>query len=149
MGGIENTLTYIPLIIYLSIATYFDVKYLKIPDKLTATFFILRLIFIRFIGFNIKDNLVGFYFGFFTFLIPAMIANKPMGGDIKSFATLGLYLGFKRAVAGIVCLIVTSLIAMLVKKYVLKDSKDTPLAPFFLLSVIILMIMQVKIGVSF
>ena len=72
--------------------------------------------------------------GFLLVLIPAMIKNKPMGGDIKLMAVLGFYLGVKNIfvlLAGTVGFSIIYIIPKLIKQ---KEIKDFPLAPFVLLS---------------
>lgn len=135
------------LIVFLSMASYFDIKYLKIPNKLNLSFLIVRLLLIPIIGIKL-DNIYGLAFGFFIILIPAMIANKPMGGDIKSLAVIGFYLAFKKSLVFVTILIIVSFIYMIIKKYIFKDIRDVPLAPFFLISTICIIVLDITTSIS-
>lgn len=119
----------------LLIASYFDIKHMKIPNKLNLTFFIIRLLLCFVIGIEV-GNLYGMIAGFLLLLIPAMIKNKPMGGDIKLMTVLGFYIGVKNLLILLAGTIVFSMFYTapnLIKK---RERKDFPLAPFVLLSFI-------------
>ena len=147
LDNLDNIYLYITLVLFLVIASYFDIKYLKIPNKLNLSFFVIRFALIPIIGFSM-DNIYGFLFAFLIFLIPAMIANKPMGGDIKAFSVIGLYLGFKTTILSLIIIIVISIIYMTIKKFIYKDINDIPLAPFFLLSILILIVLQTTTSIA-
>lgn len=128
-----NQYVLITLFLLLLIASYFDIKHMKIPNKLNLTFLIIRLLLSFVIGIEL-GNLYGMVAGFLLVLIPAMIKNKPMGGDIKLMAVLGFYLGVKNIfvlLAGTVGFSIIYIIPKLIKQ---KEIKDFPLAPFVLLS---------------
>ena len=128
-----NPYVLIALTIFLLIATYTDVKERKIPNWLNLTFIAVRLALIPFIGFALMDG-VGALFGLLVVLIPAMISNVPMGGDIKASFVLGLYLGFY--LIGIFILLSGIMLAATVIISFKAKGKMVflPFAPFFLLT---------------
>ena len=126
------------LLLLLVIASYFDEKEFRIPDKLNLTFLIVRLILSCFIGIGL-GNLYGLIAGLLIILIPAMIMMKPMGGDIKMFAVLGLYLGVQNVLVLLVGTVFASVIPAILKKRDKGEGrKDIPLAPYVLVSFIIM-----------
>lgn len=125
------------VLVFLTIASIYDIKYRKIPDKLNLTFLIGRILLIFVIGFS-WNNIFGMLIGLFTILIPAMIKNKPMGGDIKTMAVLGLYLGGYGVFALLVTTVVISLAYTLIVNYIMKSKLDIPFAPFFLIAYLII-----------
>lgn len=132
-----NIYTRVVVFLLLGVASYFDSKELRIPDKLNLGFLILRLALIPFISFS-WGNIYGLIVGMLIILIPAMIKNKPMGGDIKMLGVLGLYLGVKNV---LILLIGTVILAFLyfLLIYIKKESKENiPLAPFVLCSFILM-----------
>lgn len=133
----QNNLITILVLLFLAIASYFDIKNRKIPNELNLIFFIIRFIIIPIVGFNI-GNVVGLLIGFFIIFIPAMIMNKPMGGDIKTMAVLGLYLQGYGIVFLLGILVIVSLVYTISKELILKKKIDIPFAPFFLISYILM-----------
>ena len=104
-----NVYEKVSVLILLLIASYFDSKEFRIPNKLNLGCFILRFALIPLIGFS-WGNICGLIVGILIILIPAMIKNKPMGGDIKMLGVLGLYLGAKNV---LILLIGTVILAFL------------------------------------
>lgn len=136
-----NVYEKVSVLILLLIASYFDSKEFRIPNKLNLGFFILRFALIPLIGFS-WGNIYGLIVGMLIILIPAMIKNKPMGGDIKMLGVLGLYLGVKNV---LILLIGTVILAFLyfLLIYIKKESKENiPLAPFVLCSFILMNIVS-------
>jgi len=135
--GVVNWNLYIKVIIaiFLLTASYFDIKASKIPNKLNMIIFILRLLIIPMTGFNL-NSIYGLILGLLIILIPAMVKNRPMGGDIKTIAVSGFYLGVHNIfvlIAGtIIFFLIYHIPAFLNKKVI----KDTPLAPFIFISFI-------------
>ena len=132
------------LFVFLSIASYFDIKEFRIPNKLNLSFLIGRLALIPFIRIG-SGNVYGLLVGLLIILIPAMIMNKPMGGDIKMSAVLGFYLGIQNIIVLLVGTVVVSIIPAILKKRKEEARKDIPLAPFVLTSLIIINIMSIVI----
>lgn len=128
------------MVIYMAIASFYDIKYKIIPDELTITFFFLRLFAIPIMGFRV-DNVSGLVVGFLLLLIPAMIANKKMGGDIKAAAITGFYYGVYGTGVFLAILCIISLAYLVVSKKI-KSKQDIPLAPFFLASHIVMLIIS-------
>lgn len=117
----------------LLIASYFDMKYMIIPNKLNLTFLIVRLLLSFIIGIEL-GNLYGLIVGFLLIFIPAMIKNKPMGGDIKLMAVLGFYLGVKNVFILLVGTVLFGFLYVIIRILIKKELKDFPFAPFILLS---------------
>lgn len=127
----SNPIILLISITFLTIASYFDFKTRKIPDRLNLLFLIMRIGLIPLIGFNF-NNLLGLVFGGLVILIPAMIMNKPMGGDIKCMAVLGFIIGIHSAFVLLITIAFTSLIYILIVNYTLKSRIEIPFAPFYL-----------------
>ena len=127
----------ISLLIFLVIASYFDKKQMKIPNKLNLIFFIIRLALIPIIGINV-ENIYGLLAGLFLILVPAMIKCKPMGGDIKMMAVLGFYLGVQNILILLVGTVIFALVYYIPTILGKKEKKDVPLAPFVLSSFILM-----------
>ncbi|WCK56932.1 A24 family peptidase (plasmid) [Aneurinibacillus sp. Ricciae_BoGa-3] len=121
------------LTLFLAIASYTDIKALKIPDKVNIVFFVLRLILIPFIGFSIS-NITGALFGFFILLIPAMIKMHQMGGDIKAMAVIGFYLGFFITPLFVALSCTYGMMYIIIKCLFRKTVGIMPFAPCFLLA---------------
>ena len=85
-----NPYALLPVLLFCILVSYHDTITMKIPDAITKSFFILRFGLIYWIPIT-SGNIIGFLFGALIILIPAMIINKPMGGDIKFMAVLGAY----------------------------------------------------------
>lgn len=128
-----NPLVAIIFTAFLVIATYTDMRHMKIPDKLNGAFFISRLVVIPWIGFSIWD-VVGAIVCFIALLIPAMVKMQKMGGDIKCVAVLGLYAGMSLAPTFLI------LSCFYFALYAGLSRRFLPFAPFFLASNITLMI---------
>ena len=85
-----NIYAVLPILMFLFLASVSDLKTLKIPDYLNRTFFLSRFLFIFWVPIS-TGNIMGFIIGGLIILIPAMIMLRPMGGDIKLVAVLGLW----------------------------------------------------------
>lgn len=136
-----NKYVLISLFSLLLIASYFDIKYKIIPDKLNLIFLVIRLLLSFIIGIKL-DNIFGLIVGFLLVLIPAMIKNKPMGGDIKLMTVLGFYLGVKNIFILAAGTVVFSLLYAIPNAIKQKKLKDFPLAPFILLSYVSMVIIS-------
>jgi len=82
-----------------SLAAYTDIRFWKIPNKLTIPFFALGLVYQAcFAGFaGLQDGLLGFAIGFGTYFVLFMVAGGG-GGDVKLIGALSTWLGFKMTV---------------------------------------------------
>ena len=130
---------------FLLIATYTDLKSYKIPDKLNGFFFILRFVIIPVIGFGIAD-ILGAIFAFVTLMIPAMIKNHKMGGDIKCLTVVGLYVGIYLVPFFLIFSCIYFILYTGLGLIVGKSPRVLPFAPFFLLSHITLVVIQLMVG---
>lgn len=127
--------------LFLVVATIYDIKFLRIPDKLNLAFFISRLLIIPWFGLS-WSNLEGALLGFFVLLIPAMIKMHPMGGDIKNMTVLGLFAGIHITILIIGLSCTYGLIYGLSKLILAKKSGLMPFAPFFLISFLTLFVVS-------
>lgn len=133
----KNPIIFMLIFLFLTIASYFDFKYKKIPNKLNLSFFIIRLVLIPILKFNI-NNIWGLLIGFFIIFIPAMIVNKPMGGDIKAMTVLGFYLGSYSIVVLLFLIVLIGLLYFVINNYIFKRKNEVPFAPFFLIAHLLL-----------
>lgn len=138
LEGINELLneTYsIPLIFILSVyfltIGFIDYKTKKIPNNINFTMLISRILLIPFLGLS-WEHLLGGLIGFLIILLPAMLANQPMGGDIKMAGILGLYVGPNL----IVLFTILSFSLLYVLMYVMFKKEKTitiPVAPFYMI----------------
>lgn len=136
-----NIYTRVVVFLLLGVASYFDSKELRIPDKLNLGFLILRLALIPFISFS-WGNIYGLLVGLLLILIPAMIKCKPMGGDIKMMAVLGFYLGVQNILVLLIGTVIIAIIYYIPTILGKREKKDIPLAPFVLSSFILMNIIS-------
>lgn len=135
------------ILIFLIIATYTDLKSMKIYDKFNIMFLITRIVFsllpiagLYRTGYGHRftlNHLVGGGIGFLFLLIPAMALMHKMGGDIKFMGIMGTFLGGYSTVAFLLISCFYNLVFSMFFIFVLgKGKKDTklPFAPFFLLA---------------
>ncbi|WP_373262073.1 prepilin peptidase [Hungatella hathewayi] len=126
----------IPVIIFISIASRIDLKIMKIPNKLNYTMILLRLALAVYIPIQ-ASNILGFVIGGALILIPAMIVIKPMGGDIKFAAALGLWIGDISIFLTMILAVVMFLFyGFKIKKIDVKES--LPFAPFISIGYILI-----------
>lgn len=134
------------LLLFFAVATYTDIKSLKIYDKFNIVFLITRIIFIFIPTYNLPFNMSHFFgglIGFLVLIVPAIALMHKMGGDIKFITVLGLYLGIPLTVLLLFISCITMLIFSLIKKIITKgDVKKVlvPFAPFFSISFIMMFI---------
>lgn len=136
-----NIYTRVVVFLLLGVASYFDSKELRIPDKLNLGFLILRLALIPFISFS-WGNIYGLLVGLLLILIPAMIKCKPMGGDIKMMAVLGFYLVVQNILVLLIGTVIIAIIYYIPTILGKREKKDIPLAPFVLSSFILMNIIS-------
>ncbi|MEK5209533.1 A24 family peptidase [Psychrobacillus sp. FSL H8-0510] len=132
MGEIFDS-PYIPILFmaFLLIAAYTDIKYRKIYNWLNVTFFILWFITIPIHGFSWM-NIIGAILGFVLMLIPAMVKNQKMGGDIKAAGVIGLYMGVPGIFPFFLMTATTFIVYVLVMRLFGKQLQLLPMGPFFL-----------------
>lgn len=121
------------LFLFLGIATFTDIKKMKIPDKLNGVFFLTRFALLPLIGFG-WGNIGGAVIAFVSLMIPAMVKAHKMGGDIKCLTVMGLYLGLPLTIP----FILLSCLYLAVYSFggipFGRPLRTLPFAPFFLLS---------------
>lgn len=131
--------------VFLGIASYTDMTYLKIRDTLNITFGIIAVVLIPFFGFSFGEmygKIGGLVIGFLALFIPAMIRNHQMGGDIKAMAVLGLFLGIYITPVFLAIASVLGAIYLYAHLALRKPMKTIPFAPFFLASHLILFLLS-------
>lgn len=132
----KDLLPLIPVFIFIAIAAYIDQKEMRIPNQLNYGMMMFRFAFIPFLPLEAK-YLIGFIIGGAIIMIPAMIILKPMGGDIKFAAALGLWVGDVKLVLTLsVAVILFVVYGVFIKKLNRKES--APFAPFMSLGFLII-----------
>lgn len=120
----------------LIVLSFIDIKHKIVPDKINLFIFVMGLYILYLDNANISLHIIGIFIASVPLLIIAVTTNGFGGGDIKLFAAIGFFLGWKLTlVAFILTLIIASIysIAVLILK---KGNKKTriPLVPFISLS---------------
>lgn len=127
---------WIPLLLFLLIASFTDVKSLKIPNWLTGSFFIVRLLLIPIVGIGWNHIFGAILLFFFVFVI-AFILNVQMGGDIKAMLVIGLYLGYDISYPFILFTVLLLAVVGIVVYIITRNRKtDIPFAPILLVAVL-------------
>lgn len=134
-----NDLIYLmPVFLYIIVASKIDAEFMKIPNKLNYTMMSLRFLFMVYYPLE-ASHLLGFLIGGALILIPAMIILKPMGGDIKFSAALGLWVGDISILLTLILAVIMFLFyGIKIKKLDKKDS--LAFAPFMTIGYIIIVI---------
>lgn len=137
-------LSAIILITCLMITTFIDLEHQIIPDKVVlpslAAGLVLNIIFHREDFYN---YLLGFILGGgIIFLIVVLSRGGMGGGDIKLFATVGMFLGFRLTLlALLLSFILGSVVGLILIILKLKNMKDAiPFGPFIALASVISML---------
>lgn len=144
----QNLAIVIPLFIYLSIASFIDVKKMIIPNKLNLIAFIYFAIYYTYLAstnqnFSIWSHIISAIVAFLILFIPAYIKLQPMGGDIKCFTVIGFIVGMPIVFIFLLITIIIFLIYGLIKLLIFKEMRNFPLAPFFLLAQLILFFISI------
>ena len=129
---INNLYLLIILNIFFIIATYTDIRYMKIYNKFNLVMLITRIITFFIWGFNIQ-YLIGGILIFVVFLGGAIVTKAKIGGDIKFGGNIGLWVGFMPSVF----IILLTLVINLIFRKITKNTKPIALAPFLYVSFII------------
>ena len=134
------------IIFYILAASYTDAKQKKIYDKLNISLLILRLVSASIYPITSR-HLIGAIFGLLIILIPAMIMNIPMGGDIKFAAVLGLWISdsgiYVSLAIGAILFIIYGLAA---KK---KRKEMVPLGPFISIGCLCIMVIYYALALPY
>lgn len=125
------------LLIMLMIAGFIDYYLYKIPNKLNLIIVLLRILCIPFIGMISLQNIFASLLAFFFFLIPAMLLNHKMGGDIKCVTVVALFFDIYTT---LLFLFVSCISSFCIHFYLRKkfNTQLVPFAPFFCFSHIVL-----------
>ena len=119
--------------VFFVIATYTDIKVMKIYDKFNIAMFLTRIVTFFIFGFSFQ-YLVGGVLMFSCLLLGALMTNARIGGDIKFAGNIGLFLGFMPSI----CVLVIALIINLIFRKFTKNVNAIALAPFLYVGFIIL-----------
>ncbi|TBX14950.1 hypothetical protein BFS06_12135 [Clostridium perfringens] len=139
------------LLIPFLIATYTDLKYMKIYNNFNLfllIYFIVYFLLPEPIGMGMHFALLwprifASLISMLILLIPAMILMHKMGGDIKFLGVIALFTGPYVIISTLILACIINLIYFIINIYLLKrDAKETnkPFAPFLTISYIILFI---------
>ncbi|MFJ8531402.1 prepilin peptidase [Bacillus sp. NPDC094106] len=124
---------------FLLVATYTDLKNMKIYHKFNMVFLLTRFALII-VPFGISyqwTHVFGGLIGFVFLLIPAMALMHKMGGDIRFMGILGMYLGGYYTIVLLFISCAIHFVYSMVTIFMLKrEGKKTmvPFAPFFLIA---------------
>lgn len=139
---IQQPFVFLMLIAFFAVATYTDIKELRIPNKLNLALVLINLVvFVIYPVVNgdgsfAAQSVVGGLVGFLGLLIPAVITGFSMAGDIKFIGALGLAIGGQGIVPFLLlsCLINLVINISLVKFKIKEPGHVLPFAPFFFAS---------------
>lgn len=132
------------LFVFLAVATYTDLKSLKIYNKFNLIFLISRFALFTYLPLTF-NHFLGALVGFLVLTIPAVHLMHKMGGDIKFITVLGLFLGLPLTIALLALSCMYMLIFSLFKKLTKKINVKkvlVPFAPFFMISFLTLFIIS-------
>lgn len=147
---IEFPLIAIAFLVYLGIVAYVDYKTFKIPNKINLAFALIRIGLMCVYGFSM-NSFLGAIVGFLAIFLPAFIMNVRMGGDIKCFTVLGLYLGVEGILWYSILLCFIIMIGTILKGIMSKGAieeklhairKKFPMGPWLLLTALIINILR-------
>jgi len=137
----SNTLAIFILLCFLIFNTYTDLKEYKIYNKSNLLLIILRLVLYPIFPLSLS-NLLGGVFSFIVFIIPAVMFMYRMGGDIKLATVIGFYLGLYTMPLFIAITLISAMaLGYLIRFIKNKNFNKLPLAPFFLVSHIVMWIL--------
>jgi len=127
------------LSVYMIGASYTDIKDMIIMNESNFVMICLAMLYHFYISkTGTMTALIGALSGFLIILIPAVITNARMGGDIKFAAGLGSWLGF----TGLVPVLIAGTAIFIAYCIITKKSRRdfVPFAPFMSIGVIIVTI---------
>ena len=121
---------------YLVLITYTDIKEQRIPDHINLAMIVIRLVLFMLMP-QYGIDIIWTVLIIVSTLIPAMVANKPMGGDLKALAVLSLYMG-QDVIGFALVFMAVGLVLGSAYSAMKGDIKTVmPMAPFMLLSYIL------------
>ena len=129
---LNEPILFILLNVFFIIASFTDIKWMKIFDKFNIVMLITRIITFFIFGFSFQ-YLIGGILMFSCLLLGALLTNARIGGDIKFSGNIGLWLGFMPSIL----VLVFSLIINLIFRKITKNVNAIALAPFLYIGFII------------
>lgn len=144
------------LLIMFLIASYTDLKHMKIYNKFNLVFLFTYIAYFFIpspigLGMSLSalgTSLIGGIIGMLFLLIPAVALMHRMGGDIKFIGVVGLFIGAYNIFALMIIACIINLIYFIINIYCLKRTKkdsNKPFAPFLCSAYIILFIVTICI----
>lgn len=144
LGSDIHYTIWIATFLFLGIASYFDIKERKIPNKSVVTYILIRVCLLHFAPIE-ANHLLGLVLGYLIIFIPAFIVNKPMGGDMKAMAALGLGVGLYDLLPFVILTLLVSF-AYYGQLYLRKKAlKDIPFAVFYFIGMILLFALSITL----
>lgn len=123
----DNRLLIFVLFCYLAIATYTDLKYLKIYNKFNMSLVLTRVIFIFLPVYGVRlqaENILASMIVFITMLSIGVILMHKMGGDIKFITAFMLFFDIKFMIVFMaIASLVNLMYLMILKKILLNKNK--------------------------
>ena len=123
----DNPIVSMVLLVYLVVATYTDIKYLKIYDKFNLSLVFTRIIFLFLPVYGVRfsfDNIIASLLVFVTMLAFGVIFMHKMGGDIKFLTAFMLFFNVEFMLIFMTTASVCNLLySLLLKAYLLKERK--------------------------
>lgn len=123
----NNPLATSILLLFLMVATYTDVKYLKIYDKFNLTLVITRIVFLFLPIYAVKfsfENIIASISVFIVMLTFGVIFMHKMGGDIKFLTAFMLFFDFEfMLIFMLIASVVNLLYSIILKQYLLREKK--------------------------
>lgn len=126
---------------FLTILTLTDLHYRRIPNSIVLTGVIIALVLRTFYPLeSIWNHLFGAVVGFFALLLIAILSKGGMGGgDIKLYAMIGLFIGWKGVLLSLMLAAfvgsIYGLILILMKQF--KSKMTIPFAPSIMVGTVI------------
>lgn len=119
--------------LYLSVISIFDLRTGRIPNLLTAGFFVAMILSDIFtVPSKITNHLLSAIFFFAVFYL-AKVITKGLGfGDVKAASVLGYGMGFLRGCIGFVFASIAGIIFFATLNILKKKDEKIPFAPFML-----------------
>ena len=143
-----NSVCFYVVTIMLVYATYTDFKGLVIPDACHIVIFAVGLFTMFFEAISTNNNAIYLerVIGMFCIALPLFLLcllGKSGFGDVKMFATLGLFLGWKKLLLVLLIAVLSGLVYALYKRISSKNLKwksEVPFGPFICLGTYITML---------
>lgn len=119
--------------LYLSVISIFDLRTGRIPNLLTAGFFVAMILSDIFtVPSKITNHLLSAIFFFAVFYL-AKVITKGLGfGDVKAASVLGYGMGFLRGCIGFVFTSIAGIIFFAVLSILKRENAKIPFAPLML-----------------